>query len=142
MPLAADETCGAPSTLRATDGTKMRQGVGRTTTGITAYQNGVAPLELSRLQPQLVGLSEDGRDDLLPTPLPGTDKMNIDRKMRVESPRLIHVFGPSCGLLTSRSPTSTSTSPSRIQDPVAYQVGTLHPRMPLVCHDDGPSPTW
>jgi hypothetical protein len=40
-------------------------------TGITTYQHEVAPPELSRLQPQLVGHSGNSQDDLLPTPLPG-----------------------------------------------------------------------
>jgi hypothetical protein len=39
--------------------------------------------------------------------------MNADRKTHVESPHLLCVFGPSSGPLTSKSPTSTSTSLSR-----------------------------
>jgi hypothetical protein len=51
-------------------------------TGITAYQHGVAPPELSRLQPQLVACSGDGRDDILPTPLPRTSDTNTGRRTR------------------------------------------------------------
>jgi hypothetical protein len=50
--------------------------------GITVYQHGVAPPELSRQQPQPVAHSEDGRDDLPPTPLPGTDVTNTGRRTR------------------------------------------------------------
>jgi hypothetical protein len=52
---------------------------------------------LSRLQPRLVGHSRDGRDDILPTPLPRTDSTNIDMKTREEFPRLLRVSGPSSG---------------------------------------------
>jgi hypothetical protein len=64
-------------------------------TGITASWHTVAPPELSRLQPRLVARSGDGRDDTLPTPLPGTDITNADRKTRAESTCLPHVSGPS-----------------------------------------------
>jgi hypothetical protein len=40
-------------------------------TGTTASQLEVTPPELSRMWPQLVAQSGDGRDDTLPTPLPG-----------------------------------------------------------------------
>jgi hypothetical protein len=71
------------------------------------------PPELSRLQPQLVVRSGDGRDDTSPTPLPRADTMNTDKKTHVGYPRLLRVSGPSNGPLTSKSPTSTSTSLSR-----------------------------
>jgi hypothetical protein len=71
------------------------------------------PLELSRLRPQLVARSGDGRGDTSLTPLPGTDIMNTDRKTHVEYPRLLRVSGPFSGPLTSKSPTSISTSLSR-----------------------------
>jgi hypothetical protein len=68
----------------------------------------------------------DGRDNTSPTPLPGTDAMNTDRKTHVEYLRLLHVSRPSSGPLTSKSPTSTSTSLSRTRG----LVGHLHDRRP------------
>jgi hypothetical protein len=76
----------------------------------------VTPPELSRPQPQPVVRSGDGRDDTSPTPLPGTNTINVDRKTHVEYPRLHRVSGPSSGPQTSRFPTSTSTSLSRTQE--------------------------
>jgi hypothetical protein len=63
--------------------------------GTMAFRLEVTPPELSRLQPQPVARSGDGRDDTSPTPLPGTDTMNVDRKTHVEYPRLLRVSGPS-----------------------------------------------
>jgi hypothetical protein len=77
------------------------------------YRRKIVPPELSRRQLRPVAHSGDGRDDLLPTPLPGADGTNIDRRIRAEFPLLLPVSGPSNGLLTSGSPTSTSTSLSR-----------------------------
>jgi hypothetical protein len=57
----------------------------------------VAPPELSRSQPQLVTRPRDGRDDPSPTPLLGTDTMNVVRKIRVKYPCLLCVSGPSSG---------------------------------------------
>jgi hypothetical protein len=71
-------------------------------------------IESAALRP--VAHSGDGRDDLLPTPLPRTDGTNIGRRICVKSPRLLPISGLSNGLLTSRSPTSTSTSLSRTQE--------------------------
>jgi hypothetical protein len=82
----------------------------------------VTPPGLSRLWPQLVAQSGDGRGDTSPTALPGTDTMNAGRKTHVESPHLLHVSEPSSGPLTSKSPTSTSTSLSRTRG----LVGRLH----------------
>jgi hypothetical protein len=82
-------------------------------TRIMASRHEVAAPELSRLQPRLVARSGDGRDDILPTPLPGIGNTNTDKKTRAESLRLLHVSRPSNGLPTSRPPTSTNTSPSR-----------------------------
>jgi hypothetical protein len=112
-PSTTDETCGAPSTLHMTDGMKVRLGAGRSMTGTTASRLEVAPTELSRLRPRPVARPEDDRDDTPPAPLSGTDLTNVDRKTHAGSPRLLHVSGPSSGLPTSKSPTSTSTSPSR-----------------------------
>jgi hypothetical protein len=52
-------------------------------TGTTTSQLEATPPELNRLWPQLVARSGDGRDDTSPTPLPGTDTMNTDRKIHV-----------------------------------------------------------
>jgi hypothetical protein len=93
-------------------------------TGTTASRLEVTPPELSRLWPQLVARSGDGRDDTPPTPLPRTDIMNDDKKTHVESPRLLRVSGPSSGPLTLKSPTLTSTSLSRTWG----LVGRLHDR--------------
>jgi hypothetical protein len=82
-------------------------------TGITVSRPEVVPLELSRLRLWLVAHSGDGRDDTQLTPLPVTDITNADRKTHAESPRLLRVSRTSSAPPTSRSPTSTSTSPSR-----------------------------
>jgi hypothetical protein len=82
-------------------------------TGTMASWLDVTPPELSRRRLQLVVRSKDGRDNTSPTPLLGTDTMNADRKTHVEYPRLLRVSGPSSVPLTSRSPTSISTSLSR-----------------------------
>jgi hypothetical protein len=84
--------------------------------GTMASRLEVTPPEWSRLQPQLVARSGDSRDDTSPTPLPGTDTMNVDRKTHVEYPRLLRVSGPSSAPQTSRSPTLTSTSLSRTRE--------------------------
>jgi hypothetical protein len=65
--------------------------------GITVPRHEVAPPMLSRLHPQLVAHSGDGRDDRLSTPLPRTDHTNADRNRRAQSPRLLHVSRPSSG---------------------------------------------
>jgi hypothetical protein len=85
-------------------------------TEITVYQRDVVPHELSRHKLRPVARSGDSRDDLLPTPLPETDGVNIDRRIRAESLCLLPISGPSNGLLTLRSPTSTSTSLSRTRE--------------------------
>jgi hypothetical protein len=115
MPSIADETRGAPSTLHATDSTKVRLGAGRSMTEIMASRLKVEPPELSWLWPRLVARPGDGRDDTLPAPLPETDLMNAGRKTHAGSPRLLRVSGPSSGPPTSKSPTSTSMSPSKIR---------------------------
>jgi hypothetical protein len=95
-------------------------------TGTTVSHPEVTPPELSRLRPQLVAQSGDGRGDTSLTPLPGTDTMNTGRKTHMESLCLLRVSGPSNGPLTSKSPTSTSTSLSRTRG----LVGRLHDRRP------------
>jgi hypothetical protein len=77
------------------------------------YQREAVQHELSRRQLRPVVRSGDDRDDLVLTPLPGTDGTNIDRRIRAESPRLLLVSRPFNGLLTSRSPTLTNMSLSR-----------------------------
>jgi hypothetical protein len=62
-------------------------------TGTTVSRLEVTPLELSRLWPQLVARSGDGRDDTSPTPLPGTDIMNVDKKTHVS----LHAYSASPG---------------------------------------------
>jgi hypothetical protein len=79
---------------------------------------------VSWLRPQLVAQSRDGRGDISPTALPRTDTMNAGRKTHMESPRLLRVSGPPSGPLTSKSPTSISTSLSRTRG----LVGCLHDR--------------
>jgi hypothetical protein len=96
-------------------------------TGTTASRPEVAPPELSQLQPQQVARLRDGRDDTPPTPLPGTDIMNTDKKTHAESPRLLRISGPSSGPLTSKSPTSTSTSLNRTQGWLAVYKPPLGP---------------
>jgi hypothetical protein len=113
MPSTVGGTHRAPSTLRVTDDTETRQGVGRSMTGTTASRPEVTPPELSRLWPQLVARSGDGQDDTSSTPLLGTDTMNTDKKAHVGSLHSLCVSGPFSGPLTSKSPTSTSTSLSR-----------------------------
>jgi hypothetical protein len=93
-------------------------------TGTTVSRLEVAPPELSRLRPQLVARPGDGQHDTPPTPLPGTDIMNADKKTHAGFSRLLRAFGPSSGPLTSKSPTSTSTSLSKTRG----LVGRLHDR--------------
>jgi hypothetical protein len=76
----------------------------------------VTPHEWNRQQLQLVVRTEDDRDGTSTTLLPGTSAMNIDRRTHVEYPHLLCVSGPFSGPRTSRSPTSTSMSPSRTQE--------------------------
>jgi hypothetical protein len=78
-------------------------------TRITVSRLEVAPPELSQLRPRPVARPRDDRDDTLPAPLPRTDLMNAGRKTHAGSPRLRAIQWP----LTSKFPTSTSTSPSR-----------------------------
>jgi hypothetical protein len=80
------------------------------------YRREVVRHKLSRRQLRPVVRSRDGGDDLVPTPLPGTDGTNIGGRIRAESLRLLLVSGPFNGLLTSRSPTSTNMSLTRTQE--------------------------
>jgi hypothetical protein len=109
-------TRGAPSTLLANDDTRTRSGAEKNMIGTTTSLHGVRPPELSRQRLRLVAQPGDGRDTTTTTPLPGTDIIIDDRRTRVEYRRSLHASGPFNGPLTLKSPTSTSTSLSRIQE--------------------------
>jgi hypothetical protein len=111
-----DGMCGAPSLLRANDDMRTRFGAEKSTIGITTSLHEVRPLGLSRQQLQLAAQPGDGRGSTSTTPLPRIDTTIVDRRTRVEYRRSLHVSGPFSGLLTSRSPTSTSTSLSRTRE--------------------------
>jgi hypothetical protein len=115
-PSTVGGTHGAPSTLRANDDMRTKSVVGKSTTGITASQREVRLLGPSRPRLQLVAPPGDGRGTTTTTLLPETDIIINDRRTRVEYRHLLHASGPFNGLLTSRSPTSTSTNLSRIQE--------------------------
>jgi hypothetical protein len=94
--------------------------------GITASRPEVAPPKLSRLRPQLVAHSGDGRDDTLPTPLPETDLTNTDRKTRSESLRLLLVSGPS----SAPQLQGLQRRQVRARAGPEWLVGRLHDRRP------------
>jgi hypothetical protein len=129
MPSTVGETHEAPSTPRANDDTRTRSGAGKNMTGITASLRGVRPPELSRQRLRLVARPEDGRGTTTTTPLPGTDIIINDRRTRVEYRLSLHASGLFNGLLTSKSPTSTSMSLSRIRE--ASWPSTPPPPEPL-----------
>jgi hypothetical protein len=106
----------APSMLRMNDDTRMRFGAEKNMIGITASPREVRPPELSR--PQLLPAARpgDGRGTTSTTPLPGTDIIIVDRRTLMEYRHSLHVLGPFSGPLTSKSPTSTSTSLSRTRE--------------------------
>jgi hypothetical protein len=115
-PSTVGGTHGAPSMLRANDDTRTRFGTEKSMIEITASLREVRPPELSRQQLQLEARPGDGRGTTLTTPLPRTDIIIVDRRTHVEYRRSLHVLGPFSGPLTSKSPTSTSTSLSRTQE--------------------------
>jgi hypothetical protein len=115
-PSTIGETHGAPSTPRANDDTRTRSGAEKNMTGITTSLRGVRPPELSRQRLRLVARPRDGRGTTKTTPLPGIDIIANDRRILVEYQRSLHASGPFNGPRTSKSPTSTSTSLSRIQE--------------------------
>jgi hypothetical protein len=115
-PSTVGETCGAPSTPRVNDDTRTRSGAGKNMTGITTSLRGVRPPELSRQRLRLVARPGDGRGTTTTTPLLGIDIIIDDRRTRVEYRHSLHASGPFSGPLTSKSPTSTSTSLSRIRE--------------------------
>jgi hypothetical protein len=106
----------APSMLRANDDTRKRFGAEKSMIGTTASLHEVRPPELSRQRLRQAARPGDGRGTTSTTPLPGTDITIVDRRTRVEYRRSLHVSGPFSGPLTSKSPTSTSTSLSRIRE--------------------------
>jgi hypothetical protein len=109
-------THGAPSTLRANNDTRTRFGAEKSMTGITAFLREVRPPESSRQRLQLAAQPRGGRGTMSMTPLLGTNVIIVGRRTRVGYRRSLHVLGPFNGPLTSRSPTSTSMSPSRTQE--------------------------
>jgi hypothetical protein len=115
-PSTVGETHGAPSTPRMNDDTRTRSSAEKNMTGITSSLRGVRPPELSRQRLRLVARHGDGRGTTTTTPLPGIDIITDDRRMCVEYRRSLHASGPSNGPLTSKSPTLTSTSLSRIRE--------------------------
>jgi hypothetical protein len=115
-PSTVGGTHGAPSTLRANDDMRTRSGAKKNMIGTTVSQREVRPLELSRRRLQPAAQPEDGRGTMTTTPLPGIDIIIADRRTRVEYRRSLHVLGPFNGPLTSKSPTSTTTSLSRIRE--------------------------
>jgi hypothetical protein len=114
----------APSTLRANDDTRTRSDVEKNMIGTTTSLHGVRPPELSWQRPRLVAQPGDGRGTTTTTPLPRIDIIIADRRTHVEYWRSPHVSGPFNGPLTSKSPTSTSTSLRRFR----RLVGRLHHR--------------
>jgi hypothetical protein len=115
-PSIVGRTHGAPSTLSANDDTRTRFVAEKSMTGITTSRHGVRLLELSRQRLRLVAPPGDGRGTTTTTPLPGTNIIIDDKRTRVEYRRLLHASGPFSGPLTSRSPTLTNISPSRIRE--------------------------
>jgi hypothetical protein len=116
MPSIVDGTRGAPSMLRANSDTRTRFGIEKSMIGITASLHEARPPGLSRQQLQLAERPRDGRGNTSATPLPGTDASILDRRTRVEYQHSLRVLGPFSGPLTSKSPTSTSTSLSRTRE--------------------------
>jgi hypothetical protein len=96
--------------------TRTRSDAEKNMTGITASLCGVRPPDLSWQRLRLVAQPGDGRGTTTTIPLPGIDIIIDDRRTRVEYRRSFHASGPFNGPLTSKSPTSTSTSLSRIQE--------------------------
>jgi hypothetical protein len=77
---------------------------------------GVRPPELNRQRLRLVAQPGDGRGATTTTPLLGTDILIDDRRTHVEYRHSLRALGPFNGPQSSKSPTSTSTSLSRIRE--------------------------
>jgi hypothetical protein len=114
-PSTVGGTHGAPSMLRANDNTKTRFNTEKSMIGITTSLRKVRPPKLSRQQLQPMARPGDGRGTTSIAPLPGIDII-VDKRTHVEYRRSLHVSGPFSGPLTSKSPTSTSTSLSRTRE--------------------------
>jgi hypothetical protein len=71
---------------------------------------------MSRQRLRLAVQPGDGRGIMTTTPLREIDIIIDDRRTHVEYQRSLHASGPFNGPLTSKSPTSTNTSLSRIQE--------------------------
>jgi hypothetical protein len=115
-PSIVDGTRGAPSMLCVNDDTRTRFGAEKSMIGIMASLHEARPPGLSRQRLQLVARPRDSRGITSATPLPWSDTTIIDRRTHVEYQRSLHVSGPFSGPLTSKSPTSTSTSLSRTRE--------------------------
>jgi hypothetical protein len=116
MPSIVGGTHRASSMLRVNYDMRTKFGVEKSMIGIMASLCKVRPPGLSQQQLQLAARPGDGRGSTSTTPLPGTDTTIVDRRIHVEYRRLLHVSGLFSGPLPSRSPTSTSTSPSRTRE--------------------------
>jgi hypothetical protein len=112
-PSTVDGTHGAPSTLRANHDMRTKFGIEKNMIGITASLREVRPPELSRQRLRPAARPGDGRSTTSTTLLPWTDIIIVDRRTHVGYRRSLHVSGPFNAPLTSKSPTSTSTSLSR-----------------------------
>jgi hypothetical protein len=115
-PSTVDGAHGAPTTLHANDDTRTRFGAKKNMIRIMASLCEARPPELSRQRLRPAARPGDGRSTTSTTPLPGTDIIVVDRRIHVGYRRSPHVSGPFNGPLTSKSPTSTSTSISRTQE--------------------------
>jgi hypothetical protein len=102
--------------IHANSDTRTRFDIEKSMIEITTSLHEARPPGLSRQQLQLAERPGDGRGNTLATPLPGTDTTIVDRRTRVEYQHSLRVSGPFSGPLTSKSPTSTSTSLSRTQE--------------------------
>jgi hypothetical protein len=122
-------THGAPSTSRANADTRTRYSAEKNTIRTTTSLHGVRPPELSRQRLRPTAQPGDGRGITTTTPLLGIDIIIDDRRTCVEFRRSLHASGPFNGPLTSKSPTSTSTSLSRIRE--ASWPSTPPPPEPL-----------
>jgi hypothetical protein len=116
MPSTVGETHGAPSMPRANDDTRTRFDAGKNMTGTTTSLRRVRPPGPSRQRLRLVARPGDGRGTTTTTPLPGTGIIIDDRRIHVEYRHSLRALGPFNDPLTSKSPTSTSTSLSRIRE--------------------------
>jgi hypothetical protein len=115
-PSIVGETHGAQSTPRANDDTRTRFGAGRNMTGTTTSLRAVRPPELSRQRLRLAARPGHGRGTTTATPLPGTGIIIDDRRTHVEYRHSLRALGPFNGPRTSKSPTSISTSLSKIRE--------------------------